>query len=217
VALRPDDPRGGGLASHAGIQSMLTWMGDNWVIYRGTWALRHLLDSPPPPPPLDVPELNADEHKGRPLREILRRHQADPKCSVCHDRIDPLGFAFQNFDLSGRWRDVEHERYGKKELDGKIEWRGAGKTRPVDAVGRLPRGEEFRSFAEWKQLVVRHYQADLVRGLSRNLLLFATGRRADVADLADIETVMKDLAPKGYPLRDLLKSLLRSRAFQGLD
>jgi hypothetical protein len=217
VALRPDDPRGGGLAGHAGIQSMLTWMGDNWVIYRGTWALRHLLDSPPPPPPLDVPELNADEHKGRPLREILRRHQADPKCSVCHDRIDPLGFAFQNFDLSGRWRDVEHERYGKKELDGKIEWRGAGKTRPVDAVGRLPRGEEFRSFAEWKQLVVRHYQADLVRGLSRNLLLFATGRRADVADLADIETVMKDLAPKGYPLRDLLKSLLRSRAFQGLD
>lgn len=215
VALRPDDPRGGGLTSHAGIQSMLCWMGDNWVIYRGAWTLRHLLDAPPPPPPLDVPELNPDEQRGKSLREILGRHQADPKCAVCHDRIDPLGFAFQNFDLSGRWRPVEFERYEKKELDGKIEWRGAGKSRPVDAAGRLPRGEEFRSFAEWKDLVVRNYQADLVRGLSKNLLIYATGRRPDVADLAEIDAVMKDLAPRGYPLRDLLKSLLRTKAFLG--
>jgi hypothetical protein len=215
VALRPDDPRGGGIAAHAGIQSMLCWMGDNWVIYRGAWALRHLLDAPPPPPPLDVPELNAEEHRGRSFREILQRHQADPKCAVCHDRIDPLGFAFQNFDLSGRWRDVEHERYEKKELDGKIEWRGAGRSRPVDAVGRLPRGEEFRSFAEWKARVVGNYERDFVRGLSRNLLLYATGRRPDVADLAEIEAVLKDLGPKGTPLRDLLKALLRTRAFLG--
>lgn len=215
VVLRPDDPRGGGLPGHAGIQSMLTWMGDNWVIYRGVWALRHLLDAAPPPPPLDVPELDPAEHRGKSFREILQRHQADPKCSVCHVRIDPLGFAFQNFDLSGRWRTVEHERYERNEIDGKIEWRGTGKSRPVDAVGRLPRGEEFRSFAEWKDLVVRHYQADLVRGLSKNLLIYATGRRPDVADLAEIETVMKGLAPKGYPLRDLLKALLRSPAFLG--
>lgn len=217
VTLRPDDPRGGGIAGHAGIQSMLCWMGDNWVIYRGAWALRHLLDAPPPPPPLDVPELNPDEHRGKPLREILRRHQADPKCAVCHDRIDPLGFAFQNFDLSGRWRPLEFERYEKKELDGKIEWRGAGKSRPVDALGRLPRGEEFRSFAEWKKLVVRNYQADLVRGLSKNLLIYATGRRPDVDDLAEIDAALKGLAPRDTPLRDLLKSILRSRAFLGYN
>jgi hypothetical protein len=193
---------------------MLCWMGDNWVIYRGAWALKNLLDAPPPPPPLDVPELE-DEHRGKTLRETLQRHQSDPKCAVCHVRIDPLGFAFQNFDLSGRWRAVEFERYETKELDGKIEWRGVGKSRPVDALGRLPRGEEFRSFGEWKDLVVRHYQADLVRGLSKKLLIYATGRTPDVADLADIDAVMKTLAPKGYPLRDLLKALLRSRAFLG--
>lgn len=217
VTLRGDDPRGGGLLGHAGIQSMLCWMGDNWVIYRGAWTLRHFLDAPPPPPPLEVPELNASdaENQGKTVKELLRRHQQDPKCATCHAAIDPLGFAFQNFDLSGRWRVVEHEKYEKKELDGKIEWHGAGKTRPVDTVGRLPRGEEFKTYAEWKEIVVRHYQEDLVRGLLKNLLIYAAGRRPDVADLAEVRAILRDQDPRGYPLRDVLKALLRSRAFTG--
>jgi hypothetical protein len=219
VTLRADDPRGGGLLGHAGIQSMLCWMGDNWVIYRGAWTLRHILDDPPPPPPLEVPELNPSDEKnrGKPLKEVLRQHQENPACAVCHVHMDPLGFAFQNFDLSGRWRTLEHERYEKKELDGKIEWRGLGKSRPVDTLGRLPRGEEFRTFTEWKDLVVRNYQADLVRGLAKNLLIYATGRRPDVADLAEVDALLKELAPRGYPLRDLLKALLRSKAFLGRE
>jgi hypothetical protein len=217
VTLRPDDPRGGGLLGHAGIQSMLCWMGDNWVIYRGAWTLRHILDAPPPPPPLEVPELNPSDpqNQGKTFKELLRRHQEDPKCSLCHATIDSIGFAYQNFDISGRWRQVEHEKYEKKELDGKIEWRGVGKTRPVDASGRLPRGEEFKTFAEWKEIVLRHYLLDTVRGLLKNLLIYATGRRPDVADLAEIKAILKEQAPRGYPMRDLLKSVVRSRAFLG--
>ncbi len=217
VALRPDDPRGGGILGHAGIQSMLCWMGDNWVIYRGAWTLRHLLDDPPPPPPLEVPELNPSdaEHRGKSFRELLRRHQEDPKCAVCHDSIDPLGFAFQNFDLSGRWRKLEFEKYEKNELDGKVEWRGSGKPRPVDAAGRLPRGEEFRSFAECKDLIVRNYLDDVVRGILKNLVVYGAGRRPDVADLAEIRAILREQAPRGYPLRDLLKAVVRSRAFLG--
>lgn len=216
VTLRPDDPRGGGLLGHAGVQSMLCWMGDNWVIYRGAWALRHVLDHPPPPPPLEVPELNPAEgkNKGRPFRELLKQHQADGRCSVCHRTIDPVGFAFQNFDISGRWRAVEHEHYARGELDGRISWVGVGKTRPVDTVGRLPRGEEFRTFAEFKQQVVAHYQADVVRGLAKNLFVYATGRPPGIDDTAEITAILEALRPRGYPLRDLVTAVVRARAFR---
>lgn len=215
VKLRADDPRGGGILAHAGIQSMLCWMGDNWVIYRGAWALRHVLDMPPPPPPLEVPELNPSDgkNKGKPFRELLKQHQADAKCAVCHKNIDPLGFAFQNFDLSGRWRDVEHESYKRGELDGRIAWVGEGKTRPVDATGRLPRGEEFKSFAEFKKLLAEKYQPDLVRGLMKNWFVYGTGRVPGIDDLNEIAEIMAANRAKSYPLRDLIKGVVTSRAF----
>jgi hypothetical protein len=216
TALRPDDPRGGGILGHAGIQSMLCWMGDNWVIYRGAWTLRRVLDDPPPSPPLEVPELNPSDAKnhGKPFKELLRQHQFDAKCAVCHQKMDPLGFAFQNFDLSGRWRIVEHEQYTKRDLDGKIEWRGVGKTRPVDAAGRLPRGEAFNSYTEFKRLLSERYVDDVVRGLLKNLSLYATGRQCDIDDLATIRAIMKEHESRGYPLRNMVKSLIRSDIFQ---
>ncbi|MCH2060929.1 MAG: DUF1592 domain-containing protein, partial [Verrucomicrobiales bacterium] len=109
VSLRRDDKRGGGIMSHAGIQSMLTWMGENWVIYRGAWMARHMLDDPPQLPPLEVPELDPSKGdlKHMTPRELMAFHAEDAKCAVCHIKLDPIGFAFQNFDLSGRWRDVE--------------------------------------------------------------------------------------------------------------
>lgn len=214
VKLRADDPRGG-LLGHAGIQSMLCWMGDNWVIYRGAWTLRHILDQPPPPPPLEVPELNPSDgkNKGKTFKELLRQHQADARCAVCHKSIDPLGFAYQNFDISGRWRGVEHESYTRSELDGRIAWRGVGTTRPVDSTGRLPRGEEFKSFAQFKQLIAKDYQSNLVRGLMKNFILYATGRKPDVDDMKEIMRIMGERESAGYPLRDLLKAVIRSRAF----
>lgn len=215
VKLHANDPRGGGILGHAGIQSMLCWMGENWLIYRGAWTLRHILDAPPPPPPLEVPELNpsAGENKGKTFRELLKLHQADNRCAVCHKSIDPVGFAFQNFDLSGRWRNVEHESYGRAELDGRIAWWGVGKSRPVDAAGRLPRGEEFRTFAEFKDIVVKEYQADFVRGLMKNFFVYATGRQPGIDEVNEIADIMRELRPKEYPLRDLLKAVIRSRAF----
>lgn len=212
---REDDPRGGGVLGHAGIQSMLCWMGDNWMIYRGSWALTHILDDPPPAPPLEVPELLPFDkaNQGKSFRELLVQHQADSKCSVCHKKMDPLGFAFQNFDLSGRWRNVEHERYHRAELDGKIEWRGEGKARPVDTAGHLPRGEKFASFQECKELLARNYLEDIVRGLLKKLTLYGTGRPADVLDLVTIRAIVREQADKEYPMRNLLKALVRSRVF----
>ncbi|HIA55484.1 MAG TPA: DUF1588 domain-containing protein, partial [Candidatus Melainabacteria bacterium] len=152
-------------------------------------------------------------NRGKTFKQLLQQHQADAKCAVCHKNIDPLGFAFQNFDISGRWREVEHESYKRAELDGKIEWRGVGKTRSTDTEGRLPRGEQFKSFAECKELIAKNYQTDMVRGLMKNFIIYATGRRPDVVDMAEIQAIMKKQLPREYPLRDLLKSIVRSRAF----
>ncbi|MGF1583359.1 MAG: DUF1592 domain-containing protein [Gemmataceae bacterium] len=215
VKLRPNDPRGGGILGHAGLQSMLCWMGENWVIYRGAWALRHILDKPPPPPPLEVPELNPSEGKnrGKTFRQLLVLHQNDARCAVCHKDIDPVGFAFQNFDISGRWRDVEHEHYSRDELDGRIAWKGVGKPRPVDATGNLPRGEKFKTFTEFKQVVVKHYQKDMVRGLLKNLMIYGTGRLPGIDEMVEIRSIMKSHRADGYRLGDLLKAVVRSRAF----
>ncbi len=215
VKLRPDDPRGGGILGHAGLQSMLCWMGENWVIYRGAWALRHIIDQPPPPPPLEVPELNPSEasNKGKPFRELLKQHQKDSRCAVCHKSIDPVGFAFQNFDISGRWRKVEHESYARGELDGRVSWKGVGKTRPVDTAGSLPRGESFKTFAEFKAIVVKDYQTDMVRGIMKNLMIYATGRLPGIDDRMEIAAIMKEHRAREYPLRGLLKAVVRSNAF----
>ena len=215
VKLRKDDKRGGGIMSHAGIQSMLCWMGDNWVIYRGAWVARHIIDDPPQLPPLEVPELDPTKGDLKYLtpRELMAYHREDPNCSVCHTRLDPIGFAFQNFDISGRWRDVEHASYSVDELDGKIAWRGKGKTRPVDTRGILPGGEEFRSYDEFKKVLVKDYQEDMVRGLMKNFMLYATGRKPDIDDMAEIEAIMKKNASRGYPLRTMLLAVFQSEAF----
>ncbi|MEM7231781.1 MAG: DUF1585 domain-containing protein, partial [Planctomycetota bacterium] len=134
-------------------------------------------------------------------------------CSVCHTKLDPIGFAFQNFDISGRWRDVEHESYIVDELDSNVAWRGTGDTRPVDTAGVLPGGETFRSFEEFKKIVVEKYQEDMVKGLMKNFLLYATGRKPDIDDMAEIEDIMNRWAAKEYPLRDMLLAVFQTKAF----
>ncbi len=91
---------------------------------------------------------------------------------------------------------MEFESYARNELDGRIAWRGMGKTRPVDTAGRLPRGEESTTFAEFKQLLVTEYQADLVRGLLKNFILYATGRTPDVDGRKEIRAIMKGWRPR---------------------
>ncbi|MBL8795323.1 MAG: DUF1592 domain-containing protein, partial [Planctomycetia bacterium] len=219
VALRENDPRGGGVLGHAGILSLTTSSGDSWPVYRGAYVLRNLLDSPPPPAPLEVPELdpNKKENLGKSMRHLLRQHQENQLCATCHRTMDPLGFGLQNFDISGRWRDVEHERYklGEANESSVTTWEGQGKTRPVDASGQLPRGEAFQNFAEMKTLMANHYADDLARAYLKRLMLYATGRKPDVADLVEMQAIMRTFKGKEYPLRDLLKAVVRSRAFLG--
>ena len=91
--------------------------------------------------------------------------------------------------------------------------RGKGKTRSVDTAGLLPGGEKFRTFDEFKDVLVKQYQDDMVRGLMKNFMLYATGRKPDIDDMAEIKEIMQKNAAKGYPLRDMLLSIFQTEAF----
>lgn len=216
VTLRPDDPRGGGILGQAGVMSMTTWMGPNWPTYRGAWATRHVLNHPPPPAPLDVPELNHQNHKGQSLRAKLAAHTTVASCAVCHKSMDPVGFAFQHFDVSGRWQENEAEsNLIETEEDGTSQYVRSGKMWPVDPSGALPRGEAFTTWKEFKRLAAAHYAEDLARGQLQRYVRFFASREPTVLD----EDVLGKLLDRGrerhFPMRDMLKDFLTSEIFLG--
>lgn len=197
VSLQADDPRGG-LLGQAGIMA-LTGNGKP-PITRGVWMLRKVLDDPPPDPPLNVPDLNAKDPSlsKKPLREQLRVHQEHADCAVCHRKIDPLGFAFEQFDATGRW--VEFGKRGKENVR-------------FDTAGHMPRGETFQTLDEMKQLLRDEYQHDFARGLTKNLLAYAVGRELHPEDLETVDVVLQQFTSKQYPVKDIIKALVQSDAF----
>lgn len=214
VKLRPDDPRGGGILGQAGVMSMTTWMGPNWPTYRGVWALRHVLNNPPPPAPLDVPELDHKEHKGEPLRAKLAAHTTVASCAVCHKLIDPVGFAFQHFDVSGRWQENEAESNTiETNEDGQARYLRTGKTWPVDPNGALPRGEKFTTWQEFKRLAAVHYAEDLARGQLQRYVRFFASREPTVVDEVALEKLLDRGRDRNFPMRDMLKDFLTSEIF----
>ena len=116
----------GGLLGHGSILMVTSHSAKTSPVLRGTWILDNLLNSPPPPPPAQVPPLDESPSTAAELttREQVERHRADPSCASCHAKMDPLGFALENFDVIGRWRNEDE--------GGRI-----------DASGSLPNGESF--------------------------------------------------------------------------
>ncbi len=198
VSLKPNDPRGG-LLGQAGIMA-LTGNGKP-PITRGVWMLRKVLDDPPPDPPLNVPELNAKDPKlsQKPVREQLRVHQEHADCAVCHRKIDSMGFAFEQFDPTGRWVEFKRGK-GKEET-------------PIDTAGRMPRGETFETYEEMKTILREHYQHDFARGLTKSLLAYAVGRELHPQDLDTVRAVLQRFETEQYPLKDIIKALVTSDAF----
>jgi hypothetical protein len=169
-------------------------------ITRGVWMLRKILDDPPPDPPLNVPDLNANDPRlsKKPLREQLRVHQEHADCAVCHKKIDPVGFAFEQFDPTGRW--VEFEKRGKDKV-------------AIDTAGHMPRGETFQTLGEMKKILREQYQHDFARGLTKSLLAYAVGRELHPADLETVDAVLQQVRSKQYPVKDIIKALVQSDAF----
>src|SRR5690606_12902443 len=129
------------------------------VVQRGKWVLENLLGTPPPPPPPDVPELKpqaADGHKLT-MREAMEEHRKNPVCASCHGRMDPIGFALENFDGVGEWRDQD-----------------GGAT--IDASGRLPSGQEFNGVAGLRKLLLDEHADEFIETVTEKFMIYALGR-----------------------------------------
>lgn len=195
LPLPEDSPRGG-LITMAGVLTVSSYPSRTSPVLRGKWLLETLLGDAPPPPPPDVPSLSEkDEDKsGKTLRQRLEMHRAHTACAGCHDRLDPLGFALENYDPIGRWRDKEN---------------GAA----IDNLGELPHGQKIEGSEGLKKLFMERKE-QFIRQLTIKLLGYALGRGLVDSDYCVVDAICDDLAANDYQARRLILGIVRSTPFR---
>ena len=186
-------------------------------VLRGVWVMEKLLGQPPPPPPKSVPAVEPDIRGATTIRELLAKHTESKSCANCHAKFDPVGFALENFDVMGAWRDRYRGMEKGEKITG-IDPAGHPYTyfvgQPVDASGTLPGGGSFRDIHEVKRLLAAQPR-QLARNLLQHLVLHATGTPVGFADRAELEAMLDACAEGEFRVRDLVHSLVRSRIFLG--
>ena len=152
------------------------------------------------------------------LRQQLAKHRNDSSCAVCHDKIDPAGFALENFDPIGGWRENyrtigEGVRPKLKQAPFTYAWIRYRIGLPVDATGRTAGGDPFTDVRQFKRLIAQH-ESTIVRGLTRKLLTYAIGRRIGFADREYVEQIAENIEPKHNGFRSLIHEVVQSPLFQ---
>jgi hypothetical protein len=215
VALPKDSPRGG-LMTQASVLKVTANGTTTSPVLRGVWIMERLLGKPPPPPPPSVPAVEPDIRGATTIREQLDKHRTQASCNACHAKIDPAGFALENFDILGGWRD----RYrangdGKKELGfGKNGQPFAFHLGPkVDASGELPGSGKFQNVADLKKLLLAD-EKQIARNLAQQLVVYATGAAVRFGDRPRIEQILERAAAKQYGVRTLVEEIVQSDLFQ---
>jgi mono/diheme cytochrome c family protein len=191
------DPNRRGLLGKGSILTVTSYPNRTSVVQRGRWILENLLGTPPPPPPADVPDLVAKAKDGKPLslRAQMEQHRSNAVCAACHARMDPIGFALENYDGVGKWRDED-----------------AGVR--IDATGKLPDGTEFSGPAGLTQLMVTKYREDFVRTVTEKLMTYALGRGIDHYDNPTVRAIARQAALDNYRMSSLILSIVKSTPFQ---
>ncbi len=199
VKLPPESLRGGVLTMGT-VLAVTSNPTRTSPVKRGLFILDNILGSPPPPPPPNIPSLEASGkgHDGteRSLREALALHREKPLCSSCHDRMDPLGLAFENFNAMGRWRD--------REL-------GADLGPPA---GKLITGETFADVKELKHVLVTFRRDDFYRCLTEKLLTYSLGRGPEACDILTVDALVEKLRQSNGEFSDLITGIVESTPFQ---
>lgn len=189
-------PRGG-ILTQGSILTLTSGQTRTSPVKRGKYLLENILGTPPPPAPGGVPPL--DEAKVRrsnmTLREQFAEHRSNISCAGCHAFLDPLGFAFENYDAIGRWRDQE-------------------KKHPIDASGELVRGQKFKDLAELRTILARDMADDFARNLAENLLTYGLGRGLMHSDKPAVKEILTKAKPGGYKFQDLILAVCESVPFQ---
>jgi hypothetical protein len=198
----PSDSVRGGLLSQGAILKVTANGTHTSPVLRGVWISERLLGCPIPPPPEGVPAIEPDIRGATTIREQLDKHRQDSACATCHTKIDPPGFALENFDAAGGWRDV-YPRAPK----------GQGHpASPVDASYVFADGRPFANFQEFRKLSARD-PLPLARNFATHVLTYGTGGKPEFADRPAVEQIVTQTAEQAYGLRSILKAVTSSRLF----
>jgi hypothetical protein len=192
------DERRRGILGHGSILTLTSHADRTSPVLRGKWVMEVLLGTPPPPPPPNVPDLEATEgvKEGRRLttRERMEIHRAAPVCNSCHQFMDPIGLALDNFEVDGTWRIKENGM-------------------PLDTQGRLYDGTPLSSPADLRQALLARPDA-LTRNFAANMLAYAVGRRVEPHDMPAVRTIVKDAAEQDHRMSAFVLGVVKSAQFR---
>ena len=186
-----------GILGQGSLLTVTSYPNRTSVVIRGKWILENLLGAPPPAPPANVPDLKAKSHDGRLLtmREQLDMHRADPICASCHARMDPIGFALENYDGIGKWRTKD-----------------AGQ--PIDASGKLPDGTKLNGPTELRKILLTGHRDEFVTTVIEKLMTYALGRGLEAHDAPAIRAITRSTAAEQFRLPALIAAVVNSKPFQ---
>jgi hypothetical protein len=195
VMLKPENHRGG-LLGMGSVLALTSHTSRTSPTLRGKYVLDVIFGQPPDPPPANAGQFKDEGNRKDPktFREKMAQHAADPSCASCHKKMDPLGYALENFNAVGAWRERDGER-------------------PVDNSGTLPGGEKFTGFAGLKKVVHAH-QDDFVSNITAQMLVYALGRELDYYDDCAVKEVKDAMAGDGYKFSALVSGIVKSYPFQ---
>ena len=185
----------GGVLTQASVLTVSSYPTRTSPVLRGKWILENILGTPPPPPPPDVPELKTETiGVTESLRSQLQKHRASPSCSVCHNKMDTLGFSLEHYDAIGRWRAN----------DGNI---------AIDSSGTM-NGVKFEGAAEVKKIILDKQASLFVKCLTEKLLTYSLGRGLEKYDRAEVTRIVSQASANGHKFQGLLESIVESLPFQ---
>ena len=190
------DRRRGGVVGMAAVLTQTSYPLRTSPVLRGKWILEEILGTPPPPPPPLVATLSPDDkvQEGLTFRQRLEKHRKDPNCAACHSRLDPLGFALENFDPIGAWRET---------VSGE----------PVDARGVLGQGESIQGPIQLKDALLAR-KALFFRHLTEKLTAYALGRGLEYYDTPAVKEIANRATADNYRINTLILEIAKSYPFQ---
>jgi hypothetical protein len=192
----------GGVLTHGAILKVTANGTNTSPVVRGVWVSERLMGENIPPPPDNVPAIEPDIRGATTIREMLAKHRSQPSCASCHVKIDPPGFALENFNPAGQWRD----RYVQL-VDGR---RATGAK--VDPSYALPDGREFAGIDEFRKLIAGEPHR-IARGVAEKLLVYGAGAPISFADRQAIDDIVREAKNHDYGLRSIVHAVITSPTF----
>ena len=189
----------GGLLAQASVLTVTANGIDTSPVIRGVWVLENILGTPPNPPPPDVEPLEPDIRGAETIREQLVKHRKVATCASCHSKIDPIGFALEEFDAIGKVR--RHYDARGRQL--------------VDTTGIMPDGTHFDDLSGLREILLRRKGGQIAHNLVEKLLSYGLGRHLTIRDRPEVDAIVRDVSERGYGLRDFVLATVLSEAFRG--